>query len=302
LQTAGSTRLGDFLRRGFILQAIKALKFNLGVAALIFTFVLLHMFRRALKPLRRASRETERITPRNLGARLSLHDMPSELRPLIESFNQTLARLETGFQVQQVFLAAAAHELKTPLTMLRAQIELEDALEDKLTLLREVDLMARHVQQLLQLAELSEIQNYQFSPTSLAAVARETVDYLRRRADTAAVEVEFADDGAGPMVLADAGALFVLFKNILENAILHAPAGGRVSVRIDAGRVRIADDGPGIRPEHLAHVFTRFWRAPGSRYDGAGLGLAICREIAQAHGWRLLADNSGHGAVFTLYY
>ncbi|WP_215796654.1 sensor histidine kinase [Paludibacterium yongneupense] len=300
LQVAGSLRLGDVLRRVFTMQAEKALTFNLSLALLIFAAVLFCVFHHMLKPLRRASQETEQITPRSLGVRLTLDSMPCELYPLIESFNDSLARLEKGFQVQQEFLAAAAHELKTPLTLLRAGIEMEDKLEDKSALLREADLMARHVQQLLQLAELSEIQNYQFAPTTLASVAEETVGYLQRRAAMAGVEIELILEQKPDSTLADASAVFVLLKNILENAILHTPQQGTVRVLIREGEIRICDQGPGIQPQHLPHLFTRFWRAPGNRYDGAGLGLAICLEIAQAHGWLLQAINNDEGAIFKL--
>ncbi|WP_431262384.1 sensor histidine kinase [Roseateles chitinivorans] len=94
---------------------------------------------------------------------------------------------------------------------------------------------------------------------------------------------------------ADRGALFTLLKNLLENAIQHAPAGSLVSVEIEADRLSVRDRGPGVTPHQLSRIFGRFWRGAHRRDHGAGLGLAICQEIAEAHGWTLSAQPEDPG-------
>lgn len=95
-----------------------------------------------------------------------------------------------------------------------------------------------------------------------------------------------------PQWLADRGALFTLFKNLLENAIQHAPRGTEVRVEVDAAAVSVRDRGPGVTPEQRSQMFSRFWRGAHRRDHGAGLGLAICQEIAHAHGWTLTAHST----------
>ena len=94
----------------------------------------------------------------------------------------------------------------------------------------------------------------------------------------------------------------MLLKNLLENAIQHSPTCGVVSVTIESKQLAVRDEGPGIAAADLPHLFTRFWRGSERLHDGAGLGLAICREIATAHGWRLSAANSVRGAEFVLHF
>jgi signal transduction histidine kinase len=99
-------------------------------------------------------------------------------------------------------------------------------------------------------------------------------------------------------VWADRSALFILLKNIVENAINVSPPNSVVWLVIGAASIEVSDAGPGIREEHLPFLFKRFWRAPGVRHDGAGLGLAICKEIAVAHEWRLTVSRLAAGTRF----
>ena len=123
--------------------------YTLLIATIIFGLTLTFTVRRVLRPLRVASDSAASITPQNLRMRLSIRGVPSEIKPILIAFNDALARLENGFAVQQQFLASAAHELQTPLTLIRGQIELQPEVENKDLLFREIDLMARQVRQLL---------------------------------------------------------------------------------------------------------------------------------------------------------
>jgi signal transduction histidine kinase len=280
----------------------------MGAGITVFSIVLLFVFGGCayvtlgytLRPLRDVSASAAAISPRSIHARLQLRGVPSEVAPLVESFNRTLERLEHGFRVQQEFLATAAHELKTPLALIRAQIELSDAGADRDALLKDVEHMTRQVQQLLLLAEASEVQNYAFAPVDVRDVTNEVVAYLERMAQAAGVRVSAPDRSEAVQWLADRGPLFTLLKNLIENAIQHAPRGSEIKVEISDESLTVRDWGPGLEPEQLSNMFARFWRGEHRRDDGAGLGLAICQEIARAHGWMLSAHRAEPGLRFLL--
>jgi signal transduction histidine kinase len=132
-----------------------------------------------------------------------------------------------------------------------------------------------------------------------AIVASEAAVYLQRLAQSRSVTLTLATLPA--VVKADGSALFVLLRNLVENAIHHAPPGSRVDLVVNAGAVTVRDYGSGIAEEALPLLFKRFWRGAHRRDIGAGLGLSICEEIARAHGWRLQAANANPGAVFTVH-
>ncbi|MDH0864701.1 ATP-binding protein [Mitsuaria sp. GD03876] len=296
LQLAGSARLFELFRLDFALpfMGMGMVLFS-SVMLLLFGVCVFVMLKRVLKPLHDVSATAAAISPRWLHARLQVDRVPSEIVPLVESFNRVLERLERGYRVQQEFLAMAAHELKTPLALIRAQVEFMEKGQADDSLLQDVEHMTRQVQQLLLLAEASEVQNYQFQPTDMGAAAQEAIGYLRRMADALGVEVELRVAGEGTTWDADRGAVFTLLKNLLENALQHAPAGSRLSVEVGERALSVRDRGPGVTPEQLSRMFGRFWRGAHRRDHGAGLGLAICQEIADAHGWTLSAERESPG-------
>jgi two-component system sensor histidine kinase QseC len=287
-QMANSARLAELIRLEFALPFM-------GIGIGLFSAVLLFVFgvcafitmRHVQKPLQELSAAAAAISPRSLHARLQSERAPTEIAPLVESFNRVLERVEHGYRVQQEFLATAAHELKTPLALIRAQIELTNPGGERDALLQDVAHMTRQVQQLLLLAEASEAHNYVFAPADVAGIAAEAIQYLDRMARAADVRVELAAAADVPPWNADRGALFTLLKNLLENALQHAPAGTAVIVELNASTLSVRDFGPGVTPDQLPKLFARFWRGAHRRDHGAGLGLAICQEIAQAHGWTL---------------
>ncbi|MBW8778083.1 MAG: two-component sensor histidine kinase, partial [Burkholderiales bacterium] len=176
------------------------------------------------------------------------------------------------------------------------QVELSESADREL-LLGDIDRMARQVHQLLHLAEVSEARNYQMAETGLESVAEEAVAFLQRLAQRGNVHLDLrAVEGLAPR-RADRAAVFVLMKNLIENAIQHSPSGGVVTVDVRANGFSVRDEGDGIPPENLPELFKRFWRGPARRDTGAGLGLAICHEIALAHGWSVVARNGGAGGA-----
>ncbi len=267
-----------------------------GVVATCVTFLVVFLItthftlQRALMPLRVASLKAQRITPQSLGDRLDLQSLPSELVPLVDAFNRALDRIQLGFQTQQEFLANAAHELKTPLALIRAQVEMEAPETRNPHLLQDIDRMARQVQQLMLLAEASEERNYRMEACDPRVAMMEASDFMDRVAQRGHVQISLIfEDAVGTTWMADRGAVFTLLKNLLENAIQHSPSGGTVYLRVHANGFSVSDQGPGVAPEHLEKLFERFWRGASRRDEGAGLGLSICKEIVSAHGWHIEA-------------
>jgi len=172
---------------------------------------------------------------------------------------------------------------------MRAEIELIPPDKRSTSLLQDVDRMARQVQQLLLLAEVSESQNFRFESVDPRPAIQEVFDYMGRVADRKSVHLGLRIDDDLRQWRVDRGALFTLLKNLLENAVQHSPVGGVVALSVTSSGFSIVDEGTGVPVDHLPRLFDRFWRGPERRDQGAGLGLAICREIALAHGWTLQA-------------
>jgi two-component system sensor histidine kinase QseC len=271
------------------------------VSMLLVTVAVYFTLRRVLRPLRETSAAAAQIDAHHLSRRLATRNLPTEFLPVVTAFNLTLDRLEKGYLVQRAFLADAAHELKTPLALIRAQIEMEGT-TDREVLLEDIDRIARQVNQLLHLAEASETQNYVFESVHVEELAEDVADYLRRLAELHRVYVEIRCAPATPPVEADRGALFMLLKNLTENAIQHSPAGGTVAISAAVDHLSVSDEGPGIAADELPKLFKRFWRGPTRHSEGAGLGLSICAEIAAAHKWDITARSTGQGAQFIVFF
>jgi signal transduction histidine kinase len=299
LQFATSERLMKLIQQKF---ALPYLGTGIGIFSALLTIafgiVAYLTLRHALKPLHEISRAAAAISPRSMHARLQADEVPLEISPLVDSFNKALERLESGFRVQQEFLTTAAHELKTPLALIRGQIELGVDAGNRDVLLRDVSHMGRQVQQLLHLAEASEAQNYQFSSVDAGTLVREVSEYLDRLASSRGINIEVVVTPGLAPVRADSGALFTLVKNLLENAIQHCRAGGIVLIRVEQGLMSVLDEGAGVPAEDLPKLFTRFWRGKERRDLGAGLGLSICQEIAMVHGWGIRARRGETGMAF----
>ncbi|VUD69316.1 Swarming motility regulation sensor protein RssA [Thalassocella blandensis] len=279
----------------------------MGAGIILFSLVLFFVFGLCayftlgytLKPLREVSQAASEISLRSIHERLPIAHVPNELKPLVESFNLMLHRLEAGYRIQQDFLATAAHELKTPLALIRAQIEMADQSEEQATLLNDVSHMSRQVQQLLMLAEVSEEHNYAFESIGISEVASEVVSFLQPMTKSNGIKLKIIQH-VNTHWNADKSACFVLLKNLLENAIQHAPQHSTIEIHIDNQMIRVRDYGPGISEENLPHIFERFWRGSHRRDYGAGLGLAICHEIAQTHEWQLNAEIMNPGVRFSI--
>ncbi|GKV93321.1 two-component sensor histidine kinase [Pectobacterium aroidearum] len=299
VQLTASERLINFLHQEFAVPFIRLGVISLGlILLLIFGVCAFLSLRFSLKPLRVASHAASQISPKSLNARLSVDQVPLEIAPLINSFNTALARIEQGFRIQQDFLAQAAHELKTPLTLIRAEVELMECPDEfRKPLLAYVNHLTRHVQQLLLLAEASEPLSYEFEDIDIQNIVNDTAEYLETLANEAGVRLDTQNRTNNTIWHADRGAIFTLLKNLIENSIQHAPSGSAISIVIDSDRVCIRDRGSGVPDNQIPFLFSRFWRGTHRRDTGAGLGLAICQEICEAHGWRISAENVDPGML-----
>ena len=262
---------------------------------------------RGLAPLRHLQMRIRRRRPDDLSP-IPLYNVPDELRPVVSAFNDMMARLEDNLGAQHRFIAAAAHQLKTPLTGLKTQTEL--ALQERdCTYLHDylqriaagVDRASHLTYQLLQLAraEASHEQISTREPVDLDALAREVTTHCVPRALEKNIDLGFEEAG-GPMTIPGVPLLLrEMIDNLVDNAIKYTPPGGRVTVRLrsdDGWQLDVEDTGIGIAREDRLRIFERFYRALGTGEEGSGLGLAIVREIAELHQARIMVLENPEGA------
>lgn len=274
-----------------------------GIPLLFVTLIVTAItVRRTLRPVAALSHQAGAITPRTTGLRLDETGVPGEVQPLVAAFNAALDRLDQGFMMQRRFTANAAHQLRTPLAILRARLDGMGAGPDTAALKRDCDRITRVVSQLLAIARLDAHEIEIGETVELCALARETVSALAPLAIAEGRSLSL-DAGTAPIaVRGNSAALDDALGNLIENALRFAPPGGAVEVAVRPGAaLAVLDRGPGIKPEERARVFEPFWRGSDPRGPGSGLGLAIVAEIAAAHGGRVLAlDRQGGGTEFRI--
>ncbi len=301
---------------GFLAQFRLLLLGAAPMMALLASFGGYWMSRRALAPVDALTTAARRISLDNLGQRLEVSKTGDELERLGVTWNEMLARLDNAVQRMRQFTADASHELRTPISIIRTTAELalrreRDPGEYRKALDNvrcEAEWMTRLAEDLLLLARADagtlKLRSERVQVDQLAAtVAGETAPMAEVRG--IALHTQFGADDA--QVNGDGSALHRLLTILLDNAVQHTPPDGTIAIETsaDAGRVAIAvrNTGEGIRAEDLPHIFERFYRGDPARtrQNGAGLGLAIARSIAQAHGAEIEVESEpGQGAVFSV--
>jgi len=267
-----------------------------------------------LAPLERLRRTVAARSMRDWSP-IAADDVPGEVQPLLQSINELVARLDAALTVQNRFISDAAHQLKTPMTVLRTQLELALREEDPvrgheaLAVARAgVERMSRVVSQLLSLArnEPEATRRMELDPLDLNALAFEAATAWVPVALGKRIDLGFEGTEAAVMVRGDAARLRELLDNLIDNAVRYGREGGRVTVRVAGGRapmVQVEDDGPAIPIEERSRIFERFHRSLGTTQEGSGLGLAIAREIARIHDATLeLVDVAEGGKAFCVTF
>lgn len=288
--------------REALIQTI--LRETLGSQALLLVAVVLLVLlavRRAVQPLQRLRGLIEAKADDDLRALPG--GWPPELQPLVDAINGYTQRLGRLIGIRKRFLDNAAHQLRTPLTALKTQLGLmqrqgpapEPALLQ--AAVRTADDAVRLTAQLLALTRAEHGPDMdQNAEVDLVALARQVTEDQLWRAHAAGVDLGFESSVVRLPIQGNAILLQEAVANLLDNAIHHGGSGTRITVRALAQGIEVEDDGPGIAPEHQAHVFERFYRAAEPGVTGSGLGLAIVQEIARQHGGRVVLHSPiAHG-------
>ncbi|NIN68959.1 MAG: HAMP domain-containing protein [Anaerolineae bacterium] len=306
---------------GFIPTGIVSLLVSIGVAILI--------TRSIAKPLQQIATATEKIARGDYDQQLNIAS-PDEVRCLADSFNAMVREVKASRQAQQDFVANVSHDLKTPLTSIRGFSQAllngtaaheESGRRAAQIIHEEASRMVRLVDDLLDLARIEAGQIVMAQePVPLPQLLQECADKMALRAEQSEVTIALElETDSNLIVKGDRDRLAQVIGNLLDNALKHTPPAGRISLAarsvVEEGTKRaeesgshveitISDTGAGIPPEDLSRIFERFYRGDKSRTKdgkGAGLGLAIAKEIIQTHGGHIKAESVvGLGTKFTI--
>lgn len=269
----------------------------LAVATLLITWFTL---RSTLHPLRRLSQEARGVREYSMGTRLNAADIPLEILPVVAATNDALERVENALRQQRRFMANVAHELRTPLAVLRARVENLGG-PVLMTLNPDIDRMSRLVDRLLAVARLEATHLPFDSEFELVAAVRECLAQIAPLAIAQQKDLVLSAPETPITVRGNAIAFDQALRNLIDNALRFTPAGKAIEVTIFPGSaVEVRDHGPGVPKEFINQIFEPFWRGD-NEHGGLGLGLAIVAETARLHSGRLTVSNVGEGgAIFRM--
>jgi two-component system, OmpR family, sensor kinase len=278
---------------------------------------------RTLGPVRRVTDQAEEIGGGTLGRRITAHAHTEEYKRLVQVLNRMLTRIDEAFEAQKRFTSDASHELRSPLTAMRGEIEValrRDRSPDEYrrvlsSALEEVERLSRTAEDLLTLARSDAgVMKPRLRTVDLGSAVGCVTERVRKLGEGKGLLVS-AKLTPGIEVIADPDLLDRLVWNLVENAIKFTPDGGSVDVAVDrdgegASVLEIRDTGPGLHEEELERIFERFSRGDSARArspdasSGTGLGLAIAQAIVESHGAELTVSNrpEGSGAVFRVRF
>jgi len=307
-------KLADDLFAGFRRAVNLSVLVAVGASVLVALAVAVFVARRIVEPVEAMGAAAQRIAAGRYGERVPVASQ-DELGELAEQFNRMAGALQRLERLRKDLVADVAHELRTPLAALAGYLEglLDRVLEPSAEVLGRMHREVHRLQRLVEdLEELSRVEGGGLELRRAPTSVRELVDAVAAR-----LALQFqgkqirltVDVPAGlPKVHADPDRIAQVLTNLLGNALRHTPPGGRVTVRAwtrgGEVAVAVADTGVGIPPEHLPHIFDRFYRVDRSRSrrsGGAGIGLTIAKGLVELHGGRIWAESPGpgQGATFT---
>jgi two-component system, OmpR family, sensor kinase len=303
IQIAQPVRVREALARSSALRVVVPLLLLVPILGTAIVWVV----RSSLFPLRRIAVDVQHRDVNSLEP-LAVAQLPQEVAPLIDELNRLLVRVDSAFSTQRAFIADAAHELRSPLTAVRLQLQLFDRAADdaarseaRAQLGAAVDRATHLIEQLLALAR-AEPRDASVEPQSvmLERVAAEGMADAHTLAQARGIDMELQPESTA-RVSGDPAALRTLVRNLVDNAVRYTPEGGRVRVRTRASAagalLEVIDNGPGIPPAERERAFDRFYRRASSPDGGSGLGLAIVRAIAERHGATVTLDNTAGGGL-----
>lgn len=305
---AAETRTQSMLRKRTLDQLIT--QYLLALAGVVLVAMVLGWFfaGRLLRSLRRITSVAERITGRNLDARIGLNGPRDELRELAETFDQMLARLDAVFTAQRRFVADASHELRTPLAAMRVEIEVLAADPDAAVadveaatrvLRRQLERGEQLIEALLALAR-SEPELLAREPVDLADIVRDARNDATANAEARRLRID--TELAPAVVEGDRRLLTLLTGNLLGNAVKHNQDGGWITlatdVESDAARLQVSNSGPAVAAEEVQELTQAFRRGGRARVgDGHGLGLALVQAVAHAHNGAITIESRHDGGL-----
>lgn len=303
IQIAQPIRVREGLARSAAVRVVIPLVLLLPIMVVAVAWIV----RRGLLPLRYVTAEVQRRDMRSLRPLGSEH-LPREIEPLVGELNRLLARLQVAFDTQRAFISDAAHELRSPLTALRLQLQLMDRAPDDAAreeargrLGAAVERAIHLVEQLLTLARNDPQEAPgEMQAVDLAAVAAQGITDTHDLAMARHIELSL-DATPGIMIRGDAEALRTLVRNLVDNAVRYTPLAGTVQVRCrsaaEGAVLEVIDNGPGIAASDRERVFDRFYRRASAQESGTGLGLAIVKAIAERHGASVRLDEVPNGGL-----
>lgn len=267
----------------------------------------------AMRPVQEISSTAARISSGDLSERIQVRENESELGSLAATLNDAFSRLEAAVELQARFTSDAAHELRTPISVILAETQLikpapgSPEEQSFAVCRRAAQRMHQLIESLLDLAKVEgNAQVLKCEPCNLADIGSDALEIMRLLASER--QITLSGDLKPASCKADPERILQIVLNLLANSLKFCPAGARIEVKTSLSQssasLSVTDTGPGIPPDDLPHVFERFYRGDKSRArstGGTGLGLAICKSIAEAHGGKLTAESVlGNGCTFTL--
>jgi signal transduction histidine kinase len=271
----------------------------LGVIALGAFVATPLVLRRSLAGVEQAARQADAIDVEQRGARLDA-DVPREILPLVRAMNGALDRLDQGYERQQRFLADAAHELRTPLAILSARLGSLPASPLQSKLSGDAARMGVIIEQMLDLQRLRS-EDEHFAPIDLERLAHQVILDIGPLAFAAGYRLDFSAAGVRVDVQGDRRAIERALTNLVQNAIDHGGGQGTIAIRLGAGWIEVADEGPGIPKALRSRIFEAFYKGH-KEGRGAGLGLSLVDEVMRLHGGIVSVEDSVRGACFRLSF
>lgn len=300
--------LDSFLRTVLILTP-----FALLLAGLAGYF----MSRKAFEPIMAIAKEARSIDRNSLNRRLIVPESHDEISHLSETLNHMLGRIEAGFRSVREFTANAAHELRTPITVMRTEVDIalcfprsdREYVDSLKQVQAEAERMAGIIDDLLSLARAdADTEILHFQPTPLEQLLEQAISPWRAKMMETGIRLEVAVPAEELIVECDRPGILRILNIFLENAWKHTPEGGWIRVSLqpspESVSLTVGDSGVGIAAEHLSHIFDRFYRAGKPLHTatlGSGIGLALAKQIAERHGTKIEVHSVlGEGSSFSL--